>query len=249
MGALHDHIAKDGFRLRGTAMSRVDGFSDVVFGFALTLLVVSLEVPKTFDELHSTLLGFFPFAVCFGFFLLTWWAHFRFFRRYGLHDGLTVFINALLLFTVLFYVYPLKFLFTLVVRQLLPLQPTQNMFSSPVQLRELMVVYGAGFAAIYLCLTALYWNAWRQRAELGLNPLERTLTLTYLWADFGGVCAGLLCCVVACLLPAEQSGYAGLVFMGIGVYGRLHRAVSKRRILAARARSVAEEAMPVPEPS
>ena len=30
MQAIHDHIGKDGFRLRGTAMSRVDGFSDVV---------------------------------------------------------------------------------------------------------------------------------------------------------------------------------------------------------------------------
>jgi hypothetical protein len=34
MQTLNEHIAKDGFRLRGTAMSRVDGFSDVVFGFA-----------------------------------------------------------------------------------------------------------------------------------------------------------------------------------------------------------------------
>ena len=48
MQPLHDHIAKDGFRLRGTEMSRIDAFSDVVFGFALTLIVVSLDVPKTF---------------------------------------------------------------------------------------------------------------------------------------------------------------------------------------------------------
>ncbi len=53
------NIAKDGFRLRGTAMSRVDGFSDVVFGFAITLLVVSLEVPKTYAELHETCAVFF----------------------------------------------------------------------------------------------------------------------------------------------------------------------------------------------
>ena len=67
-------------------MSRVDGFSDVVFGFALTLLVVSLEVPKTFEELHAMLAGFVPFAVSFVLLLMVWYAHFQFFRRYGLHD-------------------------------------------------------------------------------------------------------------------------------------------------------------------
>ena len=96
MPALHDLIAKDGFRLRGTAMSRVDGFSDVVFGFALTLIVVSLEVPKTYAEFHQLLFGFFPFLICFVFLLMVWWSHFRFFRRYGLHDIGTILLNAAL---------------------------------------------------------------------------------------------------------------------------------------------------------
>src|SRR6266566_9715223 len=39
------------FRDRGGDISRVEGFSDCAFGFAVTLLVVSLEVPKTFDGL------------------------------------------------------------------------------------------------------------------------------------------------------------------------------------------------------
>jgi hypothetical protein len=33
-----------------------------VFGFALTLLVVSLEVPEDFPALKQTLSGFLPFA-------------------------------------------------------------------------------------------------------------------------------------------------------------------------------------------
>src|SRR5688572_32882811 len=58
------------FRLRGREVSRVEAFSDVVFGFALTLIVVSLEVPTSYAELMNTMRGLPAFAICFA--LLTW---------------------------------------------------------------------------------------------------------------------------------------------------------------------------------
>jgi len=39
----------------GREVSRIEGFSDAVFGFALTLLVVSLEVPMSFNGLKVIL--------------------------------------------------------------------------------------------------------------------------------------------------------------------------------------------------
>src|SRR6201993_2479084 len=102
-----------GFRLRGREVTRLESFSDAVFGFALTLLVVSLDVPKSFDDLIATMRGFPAFAVCFLLLALIWNGHYKFCRRYGLDDGTARFLTCVLLFLVLFYVYPLKFLFNL----------------------------------------------------------------------------------------------------------------------------------------
>src|SRR3546814_3030957 len=49
--------------IRHREVSRLEGFSDAVFGFALTLLVVSLETPRTTADLRQLLAGVVPFAV------------------------------------------------------------------------------------------------------------------------------------------------------------------------------------------
>ena len=111
------------FRWRSGEITRLEAFCDVVFGFALTLLVVSLEVPRNYAELMAAMRGFVPFAVCFAQLVMIWRAHYIFSRRYGLEDRYIVFLNVVLLFVVLFYVYPLKFVFTMLFLEILRALP------------------------------------------------------------------------------------------------------------------------------
>ena len=82
---------QNGFRLRGLGeVSRVEALSDGVFAFAITLLVVSLEVPRTFDDLLLTMRGFLAFAITFALLFNVWNTQYKFFRRYGLNDNFAV---------------------------------------------------------------------------------------------------------------------------------------------------------------
>ncbi len=60
------------FRNRGEDISRLEGFSDTAFGFAITLLVVSLAAPTRFAELLQLMRGLSAFAVTF-FLVATIW--------------------------------------------------------------------------------------------------------------------------------------------------------------------------------
>src|SRR5437763_1652431 len=107
---------------------------------AITLLVVSLEAPKTYGQMMEMLRGFLPFAICFWVFIDIWFEHHKFFRRYALEDNTTLFLNTCLLFVILFYVYPLKYMFTLSLQAFLG-----HSEQMPAQgARVLFTVYGVG---------------------------------------------------------------------------------------------------------
>ena len=155
-------------RLRTQPSSRLEAFSDAAFAFALTLLIVSLDVPRSYDALMDLLYGFGSFACCFALLVWIWSEHVAF------EDALTITINGVLLFTVLFYVYPLKFMFDSMFAMWLPapktMQPIEPM--ALWQLGNASAVYGFGFLVLFLVFALLYYRAYRKREELGLGPLE-----------------------------------------------------------------------------
>src|ERR1051326_7216956 len=167
----------DGFRWRSHEITRVEGFSDAVFGFAITLLIVSLEVPHTSAELLDTMRGFGAFVVTFFMLASLWYSQHMFFRRYGLEDRVTVVLNLALLFMVLFFVYPLKFLFNVILvdprmRQKVATPHGLESVILPGHKPIIFCIFGAGFVGVMTIFMLLYRHAYKQRDKLGLNEFE-----------------------------------------------------------------------------
>jgi uncharacterized membrane protein len=211
------------FRWRGGEITRLEAFCDVVFGFALTLLVVSLEVPHSYAEMMAVMRGFVPFAVCFAQLVMIWLAHYRFSRRFGLEDPYTVFLNIVLLFLVLFYVYPLKFVFALVFSQI-----TGSDITRGLELRQvgvMMRIYAIGFTAVFLLFTLMYTHAYRLRNELQLNSVEVLQTRATIRENIIMVVVG----AVSFALSYKNPEWAGWWYFVLGPTLGIHGAVYGKR--------------------
>lgn len=244
------------FRWRSHEVSRIEGLSDAVFAFAVTLLVVSLEVPQTFDELMEVMHGFGAFAICFTLLIVVWFNQYKFFRRYGLKDNLTLVLNAALLFVVLFYVYPLKFVFTFLVsmftgqqaRVHLPDGTETTMVENGDQVATLMIIFGIGYLAVFGVFALLYWHAYRRREMLELNELEVFDTRTDIRESLLNVGIATVSITLAVFGRARYATLSGMTYMLTPVVMSVHGTLNgrRRRKLAARSHS-AEESLPEPD--
>jgi hypothetical protein len=184
------HPERDGaFRWRGDGVSRIEGLSDAVFGFALALLVASLGVPRTYADLTKMLVSFPAFAATFWMLYVLWAAQYKFFRRYGLEDARTVKLNVVLLLVVVFYVYPLMFLYNTFIAMWLGMigyrfriQPiierSQEAFHAlePRQWPFVMCVFAAGYVAVFGVFVLLHRHALALADVLELDEVERLET-------------------------------------------------------------------------
>ena len=199
------------FKWRGGQVTRIEALTDAVFGFAITFLFVSFDVPADFDALKIQLRGFIPFAACFALLILVWIQHYKLFGRFDLDDAITLLLNSILLFVVLFYIYPLKFVFSSWIGG------TITTFSSWDQVRSMMTLYGVGFVAVYLVFGLMYHHAYRRRRELDLNEDDVYYAITNVGECAVMVGIGVMSIVIAQTAPLRFAApAAGFAYFLIG---------------------------------
>ena len=204
-------------RMRHREVSRLEGFSDAVFGFALTLLVVNLETPKDLAELRALVGSFLPFGLTFAMVSWIWYQHNLFFRRYGMQDAWTTFLNCVLLFVVLFYVFPLKFL-TLALVGPWTMDPALVPGRAVLRGPEVMALYSTGGLIIFGTFVLLHIHAWRRRRELELTPLEELVLKYGKRAHMLSAGLAIASLLLVWLMP-NQPAFGGMIY---GLMGPLH---------------------------
>ena len=180
---------------RGGDVSRLEGFSDAVFAIAITLLVIERAIPRNDSEFINVMWGFIGFGVTFTVLAIFWYNNFLFHRRFGLEDGYTILLNAVYIFMILFYIYPLKFLAQILINWGI----LHNIFdiefdighSGEVDALNLFIVYGIGLFSIFLTLALMYLHAYQKRNILNLDKQELEVTTRTILAH-----------IIACLVAA-----------------------------------------------
>jgi len=206
---------EQGFRWRGDDVSRVEGFTDAVFAFAVTLLVVALEVPRSFDGLMDVVRSMPAFVICFALLMTFWNAHYRYHRRYGLEDVFTRVMTMAIIVLVLFYVYPLKFLFLMVTVNLFGLaMHDPPHLDAASQVETLYLIYGLGLGGIWTLYALLYVHALRKREQLQLTPVEIVMTKGALAENlvYVAVCAVSILCATL----TKTDSLPGLIYVSLG---------------------------------
>jgi uncharacterized membrane protein len=172
----------DKFRYRGEEIFRIEALSDAVFAFSVSLLVASLEVPQTFAELRMITQGAIPFFLTVTLLFLFWYQQYKFFRRYGLNDFFTILLNLAYLAVIIFYVYPLKFLFSFFIS----IWSGMDLFAkaneegrvvlSNEEFPQLIILFSIGYCLIWLIIYFLHRHVLQLSKSFAFTPYERLVT-------------------------------------------------------------------------
>jgi len=237
-------VSTDGFRYRGLETTRLENLSDAVFGFAITLLVISSQVPTSYEELQVSMYGFLGFIFCTMLLLVLWNDHAKFFLHYGLVDRTIKTLNALFLFVLLFYVYPLKYLFSLIGTILyIKLIQTfdgqseatksavielEKMLLTSDQWSDLMLRFGLGLFFIFLILLFMHWHVLRKADELSLNRIEKYITRTFIQENLLACTIAVISIMTVWYVDGSSALFGGMVYLLIPFVDFFHKKKRKK---------------------
>lgn len=231
------------FRFRGEEPGRLENFSDAVFALAITLLLISTSAPTTFEQIKRFAWELLPFSACIVLIILIWHEHFVFFYRYGLRNTKVIVLNTMFLIIVLFYVYPLKFLWKfLLLFQVARLVNEQSILVElsgmikPQDVADLMIIYGAGAAGIFFILMLMYRYALKQSHLLQLSRIEEFDTRTKMVNNMLMGLVPMISIALAIIFKnhssvGEISGFAYFLYMPIMFIYNYRMARRRKRVL------------------
>jgi uncharacterized membrane protein len=196
--------------------SRIQALSDGVFAFASTLLVVNVGLNEDIVSFNEELPKFISFGVSFFVMMGIWYVHYNFFRRTKYIDNWIIAFNMILLFNILFYVFPIKSL----IGSAIGGKPiTIELFSQIFQL------YSIGFAAIFGCISLMYYRAYKKDKE---HPNK--YQLLFFVRHFGiFVAVGLISFLMAKFEIGLRIGMPGFIYCVLGLLCWWHSVKFKKK--------------------
>jgi uncharacterized membrane protein len=221
----------NGFRLRGIAMTRLETFIDAAFAFAITMLVIaSQQIPDDIETLLAAFKNVPAFVASIIVLGIFWRGHWLWSRRYGLEDGVSIFISWAMIVTMLIYIYPLKAIFSSMWFLLSGGRVGHVLGAhSESQVRALFAVFALGFTAIAVEMVLLNLRAWQLREPLRLNARERAMAFHEVtgWSIPVGV--GIISLLLALFLPRQHIEWSGWIYFSMVILVPLHRVYFRRK--------------------
>ncbi len=210
------------FRWRGEAVTRIENLSDIVFALALGMLISSGADIATFTDMKRFLGSIIPVAASVIILLLLWNQHFTFFRRYGVADKTIIFLNALLIFAILYVAYPLRFAFDSFYEFIVSGitgdigHMTEKGIDSFAISGTIIGLFGLGYAFIHVIYALMHRHVLKKHSLLALTPSEINITKQSIFTNAFIVFLSLLMAGLAEF--TVMNGMAGfiLAFSGAG---------------------------------
>ena len=213
--ALNQIPQKNGFRLRGLNMTRLETYLDAAFAFATTLLIISIgSIPKNYQELILALKDTPAFAASFASIAFLWISHRKWSHSYGLEDMTSTLFSLILIFIMLVYVYPLKIIYSALFAWISNgWLPTLFILKSQTELINIFIIYGLGYASLMMMFVFLYLHSYKISDQLMLNEREKIETRGNIVSFLVQASTGLLSACFARLMPDSIRIFAGFVYM------------------------------------
>jgi uncharacterized membrane protein len=216
---LEELPVKNGFRLRGLEITRLETFTDAAFAFATTMLVISVgKIPVDYPGLIAALKAVPSFIASFALIMLFWAGHRKWSRRYGLEDVRATLLSLTLVFVILVYVYPLRLMSSATISFMSGgFFPSEFKVSGYDELNGLFMIYGFGFTAMGSIIAMLYWHSQSTTESLCLNDIEKHTVKSerISWAVLSAT--GLVSALWAWLMPPWLGVWSGMWYVTLNI--------------------------------